>query len=530
MTLGVDWNNDEDIAKAMRTRGDEDLYFFIKEICEFGYNPDPKGPRITEDQKELCDFLQDLYNGVIPKDVSEWIHMVLAPRDTLKSTVLQGFALWIIVKNPDVRILFYGEVHEQAQKRVAVLKRTITNCKTFKMCYGDLDGSAKGLPWNENLMVTANRKNMAVREATIETAGLDVVVNSRHFDWIFPDDLHSERNTRTRDQIDGVQEKVQLLVPLLTKGGHLVFAGVFWNDSDFHTKLLEEYNPHLFRRSAYADTAHTISKYPFALPIPELKKKMAIMTGDQFSCHYLLEPVSKTSQKFRKEYFMIVPDKNFNSVRTFLLIDPAGDPTSEQAEKRDSDFWGMVVVGVNGEFDLLIRDMFMERVDPTSAIEIAISFILRYNPYVIGIERTGLGNMHHYLQEELRKRGRFAVLEDMKPAGRSKYSRVVELEPLARRRKIFIAEEARHREDFFDQITKVTNGIKAKHDDLIDPLAYITDMLKLYGVGMIDPGNDNFVPVELRNLDPVSRDYWMAQRNKAKSKESMTWVNEWSND
>jgi len=529
MTEQIQWD-DSDIIKAMRTRADEDLFFFVKEVLEFGYNPDPSGPRITEDQHELCNFLQDLYNGKTQEDASPWIHMVLAPRDTLKSTVLQGFALWIIVKNPDVRILFYGEVHEQAQKRLAVLKRVITNGETFRRCYGNLDGSSKGLPWNETLMVTANRKNMAVREATVETAGLDVVVNSRHFDWIFPDDLHSERNTKTRDQIDNVQEKVQLLVPLLSKGGNLVFAGVFWNDSDFHTKIVDEYNPNLFRRGVYADEKHTVSRYPNALPIPELEKKILTMTGDQFSCHYLLEPVSKQSQKFRKEYFTIMPDKNFNSVRTFLLIDPAGDPTSEAAEKRDSDFWGMVVVGVNGEFDLMLREMYMERTDPTTAIEVAISLILRFNPYVIGIEKTGLGNMRHYLQEELRKRGRFAVIEDTKPAGRSKYSRVVELEPLARRRKIFIAEEAHFREDFFDQITKVTNGIKAKHDDLIDPLAYITDLLKMYGLGMVDPGSENFVPVEYRTLDPVSRDYWMAERKKRLAEGSKSWANEWSGD
>jgi predicted phage terminase large subunit-like protein len=252
------------------------------------------------------------------------------------------------------------------------------------------------------------------------------------------------------------------------------------------------------------------------------------MTGDQFSCHYLLDPVSKESQKFKKEFFSELADKDFNSVRTFILIDPAGDPTSERSEKKDSDYVGIIVVGVNSVFDIIIRNMFMGRVNPTEAIEVALSFLLRYNPYVIGIERAGMGNMRHYLTEELRKRGRFAVVEDLLPNGRSKYSRIVELEPLARRRKIYIAAESQHKEDFYDQITKVTNGIKAKHDDLIDPLAYILDMLKMYGIGAVDEKDDNFIPPELAQLDPISKEYWMSVRKAKEKKKDEKWASEFA--
>ena len=191
--------NDAEIKiKALRVKGEREFFFFASEICEFGLNPNPDGPHITADQRELCEFLQAIYEnnfskiqqlvfksleesvkkekGITkPEDikVDEVDSLVLCPRGTLKSTVLQAFALWIACKNPDTRILFYGEVHEQAQKRLAVLKQVITSCRTFRLCYGNLDGSSKKLPWNENIAVLANRKNMAIREATFETAGLE---------------------------------------------------------------------------------------------------------------------------------------------------------------------------------------------------------------------------------------------------------------------------------------------------------------------------------------------------------------------
>jgi hypothetical protein len=521
----IKWT-DDDVVKALQVKGESNFFFFLKEVCEFGYNPDEKGPRITDDQKELCDWLQALYENRQEAQVSDWVNIILTPRDTLKSTVLQGFALWIIVKQPDIRILFYGEVHEQAQKRLAVLKRVIASCKTFRLCYGDLDGSRLGLPWNENMVVTANRKSTSIRECTIETAGLDVTVNSRHFDWIFPDDLHSEKNTKSKDQIEGVREKVQLLTPLLTNGGKMVFAGVFWNDSDFHTRLLEEHSPNVFRRSAYVNEEETIARYNHALPIEALNRKKKFMSDDQFSCHYRLNPVSKESQKFKKEYFGLVDDQQFPTNRTFLLIDGAGDPTSEKAEKRDSDYTGIVVVGVSPSFDICIRNMFMGRVNPTEATEITISFILRYSPYVVGIEKAGMGNLAFYLREELRKRGRFAIVEDLMPQGRSKYQRILELEPLARRRKIFIAKDSAHIDDFLDQATKVTTGIKSKHDDLIDPLAYILDLLKSYGSGIVDEDSADKVPAELQKLDANSREYWMSVKRSREKKNDANWVNE----
>jgi hypothetical protein len=504
----------------MRVKGDADFFFFLTEIAGFGINPDPSGPRITEDQHELANWLQGIYEKKKAGKNAEWLHEILTPRDTLKSTVLQGFALWITVKEPDTRILFYGEVHEQAQKRLAVLKNVIASNKTFRDAYGELDGSTEGRPWNEDMIIVATRKNLAIREGTIETAGLDVVINSRHFDWVFPDDLHSEKNTKTREQIEDVYNKAKLLTPLLANDGHMIFAGVFWTDNDVYKRLIDDHHADTFRRSAFTDEFRTKPTYPITLPLEALRKKQEFTTVDVFSCQYLLDPTSASAQKFKKEWFTIIPDRDFESVKTFLLIDPAGDPTAEQAIKRDSDYVGIVAVGINSMYDVLIRQMFMDRLGPTEAIEVVISFILKYNLYIIGIEKTGLGNMRHYLTEELRKRKRYAILEDLEPHNRSKYARIIELEPLGRRHKIYIAAEANYKDEFFDQIRGITNGIKSKHDDLIDPLAYVLDLLKIYGIGVEmlerDP-TSTYIPPEYRNLDPVSRDYWMSvQRSKEK--------------
>ena len=505
------------VLEALSVQGREDFYFFAKEICEFGLNPDPNGPRITEDQKELCVWLQEFYKN---QDPNKWLAMILTPRDTLKSTVLQAFVLWLIVKNPDVRILLYGEVHEQAQKRLAVIKRVLQTCETFRDIYGNLDGSKRGLPWNENLFVSGNRKNTAIREGTVETAGLDVVVNSRHFDWIFPDDLHSEKNTKSKDQIEAVKEKVQLLMPLKSKGGKICVAGVFWNDADVHTWIKDDLKPVLFHKQAYTDAEHTKTAYPHALPLVELDIRKKTMRQDLFSCHYLLDPVAADAFKFQREYFNIIPKSSFRVLRSYLIIDQAGDPTSETVERRDSDNTGMVLWGLNEHQDMILLDGFMGKVSPTEGIEEAIHLIMRYKPYVIGVERAGIGNMAFYIKEELRKKGFFAIVADCKPQGRSKVQRVMSLEPYARRRKMFIADECPIKEAFIEEAIRFP---KAKHDDIIDPTAYILDLMKEYGTvdkDFIDD-EDEKIPVDLMKLNPTSQDHWYAMRKSQEHSKNM---------
>lgn len=498
---------DEELMKAMRIRGEAELFFFVKEICEFGYNPDPKGPRVTEDQRELCEFIQKILES---DDADDWLSLILASRDTLKTTCLLGAVLWMLVKHPNHRILLYGEIHDQTQKRLLVIKNVIDTCRTFRLCYGDLNGQTKNFTWNKEAITLATKTQHAAKEANIETAGLDVVVNQLHFDLIVPDDLHSDKNITSKEMIENVKDKVKLLIPLVSKGAKMMFAGVFWDDADFHTWLMEEQKPKLFLKGAYADEEEKVPNYPHTLPLDELKRKKRFMEDDKFSCHYLLDPVSRKSQKFKKEYFSLIP-RNMNDImRVFIDVDPAGDPTSENANLKDSDYVGMTVTGITQSHDLVLLDGFMDIVSPTEAVEFAIQFILKYRPYIIGVERAAVGNMAFYLKEELRKRGMFAIVVDNLPRGRSKYQRIMELEPLARTRKIYIAEDCPIREQFLNQITRFP---KAKHDDLPDPFAYMMDHLREYGYGM-DMDEEDKVPTELLALNETSKQFHLAERRK----------------
>lgn len=509
------------LVAALALKGQADLFTFISVICEFGENADPEGPRVTEDQREACEALQAWIETGDPKRA--WLFLLLTPRDTLKSTLLQGVALWILVKWPESRILLYGEVHEQAKKRLAVIKRVIQHSQTFRDCYGDLDGTAKGLPWNEELITVATRTRVGIREASIETAGLDIVVNARHFDFIIPDDLHSDKNTKSKEQIDQVTGKVKLLMPLKSKGGRMIVAGVYWTDADVHQWLKAVKDAVVFERGAYQAPDYAPAsgaRYPHTLPLEELETKREVMDTDQFSCHFLLLPVSRASQKFRTEQFLVLPRPPAATYRVYLLADQAGDPTSSKADRRDSDYCGLAAWGVTAAQDLIGLDFLRARYDPTEAVEAALDLILRHRPYVIGVERAGVGNLAFYLREELRRRGMYANVVDLLPKGRSKYQRIIALEPLARRRKMFLAQEAVGKEIFLEEATRYPKG----HDDVLDASAYLLDLLVEYGQPIPDTASEPW-QASVRDLHPDSRAYWTGV-HRAEGRPGDSWAKE----
>lgn len=512
---------DAELLEAVRQKALHDLYFFAHTVCELGHNPNPKGPRVTDDQRELCAFMQ-----AEAEAPSKRIRAIFMPRGTLKTTILEAYVLWRLVKDPNYRILLYGEVHQQAQARMARIKRIITDCATFRRVFGDLDGSKKGLPWNENVMTVGTREGGAVREGSIETAGLDVTVNARHFDEIIADDIESENNTKTKKAIEGIVEKIQLLIPLADQGATLTFIGTFWSDADAYVWLLDTQAQHVaeFRRSIYREDGVT-PRFPNVLPQDEIDFRRSMLRKDIFACQYLLDPVPREDAIFKEEYFTRLPRAAIpDGTRYYILVDQAGDPTADQEQKRDSDYTGMVVWGVTPNQDLILMDVFRGRVNPTEAVEQLLVLYYRHRPKIIGIEKAGVGNLGFFVREALRRDGEFPLVEDVAPKGRSKYQRVMELEPLARRRKIYFCESAQATDVFVDEATRFP---KAKHDDVIDAAAYIMDLLVLHGTPA-DPGTGDPILPRLVGLSETSKNYWYAHHKAQdkKAQEGRVWARE----
>jgi len=533
-----------DEIKLMAMLGRRDLLFLMRNILGYDW--------VNErEHRELCDFLMcgvgESKNGVIGsgamaitiktreyKNFKRSKYSVVAARGTLKSTICsQGYPLWRMVRGEvDLRVLLDAETRDHAKARLDGIKTKLDASVFFKKCYGVWNGKTSGYKWNEEEATIAVRATTSVREASYETAGIDVVKNSRHYDMIIPDDCHSDKNSANNSQIDSVKKHYRVLQPMLDKAGEFIIVCTWWDDKDANRWFSEMMgsNVSLFQRSCWLDKAKTRPRYPERLPVKELEMQRKILGAYLFSCQFLLDPVSSEDAMFRQEDIQIVPAREIpKNLRRYVLCDPAGDPTAASEEKRDSDNWALGCLAVSPAGNIYLLDLAWDKFTPTEGIEEILKMILKWNPHVTGIEKTGLGNTGFFVKENLRQMGRFAIVEDLNPAGRSKTKRVSGLDPIVRTRRFYISSDCPHQEEIMDEFIRFTrHGSKAKHDDIPDMCAYVMDMIEKYGMAIGDSEENNQLSQEekMMYLNPGSRKYWDAYNKKNKEKSEESWISD----
>jgi predicted phage terminase large subunit-like protein len=150
-----------------------------------------------------------------------------------KSTIATvAYAIWLLLKDPNHRILLASESAANAKKFLDEIK-------------GHLEGEAVqsvfgpqvGAKWDENEIKVAQRTSKA-KEPSITTVGLDSSVESRHYDTLICDDLVAEAEAKTaymRKKVHTFYYKV--LIPCLEPGGNLAIRGVPHHPSDLYGHL-----------------------------------------------------------------------------------------------------------------------------------------------------------------------------------------------------------------------------------------------------------------------------------------------------
>lgn len=168
--------------------------------------------------QELCSFLQR------PKKFK----IILLPRYSFKSCVItQGLALWKLIRNTNERILIYSDTASKAQGFLLGVKNHIEG-RAYRSKFRDTFGvwetdSHKG-KWNESQIIIRTR-DFAHVEPTIDTGGIETTKVGMHYDTIFFDDIVSDVNITTKEQMDKVAECYQKSLSLLKPGGEVIIVG-----------------------------------------------------------------------------------------------------------------------------------------------------------------------------------------------------------------------------------------------------------------------------------------------------------------
>jgi predicted phage terminase large subunit-like protein len=433
----------EDIVREEKKRFySNNFYLFDKEVL--GYDLFEEKPH-----KELCDFIQN--------NVDDRFKLLLMPRGSFKScAVTQGYPLWRITQNPNLRILIDSETYDKSKSFLSSIKQHMEANEKFRDIFGVLDNQKSGDTW--------------AKEPTIDVAGIGQTKVGMHYDIIICDDLHSEKNITSKEMIEGVIDHYKLLFSLLEPDGEMIVIGTRWDYSDLYSYIIDNEGDRFktFIRKAIDDNGQLLM--PNRLTKEFLDNIKKTQGTYHFSCQYLNEPVSDETAVFKKEDFQHYKPEDIDiPLNIFMSIDPA------ISVEKTADYSAIVVGGFDNSGNIYILDMFRERVESKDLMNQIFQMAEKWRPKMVGIETVAFQQVLIYnLNDEMRSRGVYLPVTGFKrDTSESKEMRIRALQPKYQSHNIYHPQKHAYLFDLEFELLRFPRG---KTDDIIDAEA---DLLQI---------------------------------------------------
>lgn len=437
----------------------------------------------TDDEK--IEFLEHLakfipgQDGEMDKPFNDALHqlLLLLPRGVLKSTTVTiGFTLQWFLVYPESRVLLDSETSTNSSGFLAEIKGHLEGNETYREifrvihgCYPDANAKDKNWRWNTSAVDLACRTK-ARKEPSIDTGGVDTTKNSRHYDLIIFDDLHSEINTQTKEQIEKVKTHFKLAFSLLDPGCPCVVIGTRWDFDDLYQMILDELidSFNIVARKAEAEDGELL--YPTKLSKEFLDGKRQLQGSYIHSCQYMNEPVDAETAKFKRDYFQYRSWEEVKGmpINWYLTIDPGGDGTK-------SDFCGMVLSGMDYQENIYVRYVVKAKLTEGQIVTATINMYRKFAPKRIVVETlAGAGKSIIYAFKTKQKElGVWLPIQYIEHRSTAKTTRIESLAPKYEFGHVFHIRECPNLHALEDELLHFP---KAKNDDVSDAFATVLEV------------------------------------------------------
>jgi len=228
-------NAGRDYIRGLHLPKGERLFHFIRET-KLVYRP---GSDIQEQPgREMCRELE----MTIPKfgtDIQQR-KLYLAPRNSFKTSIAQAFMIYMALLFPQIRMLLIRATHNDAILVLRSIMQSLSTNAVIVANWGDFSKSA--LIWTETAITIGARDNreMALKEPTIDTAGIGVSKTGYHPDFVWIDDAVHENNYRSAKAREDGRITIDALSPVLETYGSMAVTGTFWSENDLYSWIVEE--------------------------------------------------------------------------------------------------------------------------------------------------------------------------------------------------------------------------------------------------------------------------------------------------
>ncbi len=468
-----------------RRLGLQDLFFFCKYIL--GYRD------MSEMHEEMTEFVTQMR-----KDGGPFTRrLMLEPRGSFKSSVVTiGYPLWRVLRDPNLRVLIDSEEFGKSKAFLREIRDHIVHNEEFRRLYGNLDSKKYTDIWQEH-QFNISLRTKRTKEPNFSCAGIDVTKVGMHYDLIIGDDLVSDKNITTPEQIEKTVKHYKLLLSLLDPGRELIFIGTRWHFGDLYGYLLDEdrarvdsgRNPQwkkLIRPARYRDGKLL---FPERLTEGFLSQMKQAQGSYIFSCQYLNDPAGAEDASFKGEWVEWYTELPKVPLTFAILVDPSVGQT------KGSDFSAVVSVAVDPLNNWYVLSVDRGHWNPTeivSAITNARRRIIenykvdwpaakdvRVALEVVAFQKV----LKFYAKDLMRRREveRFRIIELKTDTRVSKEMRIRGMVPMFEQHKVLFrgVSERQCSSGIRQMYQELLHFPVGKNKDCIDALAYLPQIIRI---------------------------------------------------
>jgi len=187
--------------------------------------------------------------GNIHREVISWWtskeakthQLLLLPREHMKSALVAYRVAWALTRNPSLRILYISSTSNLAIKQLKFIKDILTN-DNYRAHWPDMiyKEEAKRELWTQREISVDHpqRKEDAIRDPSIFTAGLTTNIVGMHCDIAVLDDVVVAGNAYTEEGREKVRDQYSLLSSIETVNGQEWVVGTRYHPDDLYAELI----------------------------------------------------------------------------------------------------------------------------------------------------------------------------------------------------------------------------------------------------------------------------------------------------
>lgn len=362
--------------------------------------------------------------------------MVLIPRGTLKSSVITiGFAIQWLLNFPEDRVLIDSEVFEKSKGFLAEIKGHYQDTEGLRDVYYTIYGAYpddKKTQFNpsgtdvwstEKIVLTC--RSRARKEPSIDCSGIGVSKNGMHYDLVLMDDLHSEQNTKTAEQIEGVKEHYKLMYSLLEPGHPAVVVGTRWNYADLYQDIIDNEQDEFNFVTRSAESPEGALFYEKRLNRKELDKFRKKQGPYLYSCQYMNNPIDDETADFKKSMFQYVTKESLEGkkINWYGMVDPSWKGES-------SDYAVLMIGGMDARGEIYCRFIYRQKMTYGEIVTKMFELQKIFSPRQWLLETIGSQkSIQYFLEQEQRRQTTLLRIKEIKGVRAQKEERISALIP-----------------------------------------------------------------------------------------------------